>query len=72
MTPGQVKKFVEHPIKALVVLQRLSVNLIMYREQIVEIKEVFSAPMDQHRFPYANTCEDIFFKWAEYERNHPL
>jgi hypothetical protein len=72
MTPGQVKKFVEHPIKSLAVLQCLSVKLIRYRERAVEIKEVFSAPMDQHRFPYANTCEDLFFKWAEYERNHPL
>jgi hypothetical protein len=38
----------------------------------VEIKEVLSAPMDQHRFPYANTCEDLFFQWSEYDRNNPL
>jgi hypothetical protein len=72
MTPGQVKKFMEHPIKALAVLQRLSVKLIRYREHTVEIMEVFSTPMDQHRLPCENTCKDIFFKWAEYERNHPL
>jgi hypothetical protein len=72
MTPGQVMKFLEHPIKSLTVLQRLSVKLIRYREQAVEIKEVFSALMDRHRFPYENTCEDLFFKWVEYERNHPL
>jgi hypothetical protein len=28
--------------------------------------------MDQHRFPYANTCEDLFFKWSEYKKNNPL
>jgi hypothetical protein len=72
MTPVQVKKFMEHPIKSLAVIQLLSVKLIRYREQAVEIKEVLSTLMDQHRFPYANTCKDIFFKWAEYERNHPL
>jgi len=62
----------EHPIKARVVLQCLSVNIIKYKEWEVEIKEVFSAPMDQHKFPYAHTCEDIFVKWSEYEKNHPL
>jgi len=60
MTLGQVKEFVEHPIKTLAVLQCLSVKLIRYRERAMEIKEVFSTPMDQHRFPYANTCEDLF------------
>jgi hypothetical protein len=32
MTPDQLKKFMEHPMKSLVVLQRLSVKLIRYRE----------------------------------------
>jgi hypothetical protein len=59
-------------IKSLAVLQCLSVKLIKYKEQEIEIKEVLSALMDQHRFPYANTCEDLFFKWSEYERNNPL
>jgi hypothetical protein len=72
MTPGQVNKFVEHPIKALAVLQRLSVKLLRYRERVVEIKEVFFASMDQHRFPYSNTCKDLFFEWVKYEINHPL
>jgi hypothetical protein len=72
MTSGQVKKFMEHPIKSLAVLQCLSVKIIKYKEQAVEIKEVFSAPMDQHRFPYENTCEDLFIKWSEYEKNNPL
>jgi hypothetical protein len=72
MTPGQVKKFMEHPIKAHTVLQRLSAKMIRYREWEIEIKETLSAPMDQHRFLYANTCEDLFVKWSEYEKNHPL
>jgi hypothetical protein len=38
MTPGQVKNFMEHPIKALAVLQCLSVKLFKYRERAVEIK----------------------------------
>jgi hypothetical protein len=37
MTPDQVKKFVEHPIKALTFLQPRSVKIIRYREQVVEI-----------------------------------
>jgi len=72
MTPGQVKKFMEHPIKSLAFLQCLSVKLIRYKEREIEIKEVFSTLMDQHRFPYENTCEYIFIKWLEYEKNHPL
>jgi hypothetical protein len=72
MTLSQVNKFVKHPIKALTFLQRLSVKLTRYIEREMETKEDFSTPMDPHRFPYANTCEDLFFKWVEYERNHPL
>jgi hypothetical protein len=72
MILGQVKKFMEPPIKAIVVLQHLSVKLIKYKEWEIEIKEVISALMDQRRFPYANTCRDLFFKWSEYEKNNPL
>jgi hypothetical protein len=72
MIQGQVKKFMEPPIKSLAVLQCLSVKLIKYKEQAIEIKEVLSALMDQHRFPYANTCEDLFIKWSKYEKNNPL
>jgi hypothetical protein len=72
MISGQVKKFMETLIKSLVVLQRLSFKLIKYKEREIEMKEVLSTPMDQHRFPYANTCEDLFCRWLEYERNNPL
>jgi hypothetical protein len=59
MIPGLARKFMEPPIKALVVLQCLSVILIKYKEKAGEIKEVLSTLMDQHRFPYENTCEDF-------------
>jgi hypothetical protein len=72
MTPGQVKKFMEHPIKARAILQHLSAKMIRYREWAIEIKETLSAPMHQHRFLYANTCKDLFVNWSEYEKNHLL
>ena len=62
----------EHPIKACAVLQWLSVKIVKYKEHVVEVKEILSALMDQHRFPYANTCEYLFIKWSEYEKSHPL
>ena len=72
MAPVQVQQFMEHPIKARTVLQQLSARIVKYRAQAMEIKEILSALMDQHRFLYANTCEDIFVKWSEYEKTHPL
>jgi len=62
MTLSHVQKFMEHPIKARAILHRLSTKMIRYRERTIEIKETLSAPMDQHRFSYANTCEDLFIK----------
>jgi hypothetical protein len=67
-----MKKFMKPPIRASTVLQRLSAKLDKYKKCVVEMKEILSAPMDQHRFPYANTCEELFFQWSEYERNNPL
>jgi hypothetical protein len=72
MTLGHVQNFMEHMIKARAVLQCLSAKMIRYREHEIEIKETLSSLMDQHRFPYANTCEDIFVKWSAYEKSHPL
>jgi hypothetical protein len=72
MAPGQVQRFMENPIKARAILQQLSAKVDKYRARAVEIKEIFSAPMDQHRFSYANTCEELFFKWSKYEKIHPL
>jgi hypothetical protein len=64
MVPVQVQQFMENPIKAQTMLQQLSARIVKYRAQAMEIKEILSAPMDQHRFSYANTCEDIFIKWS--------
>jgi hypothetical protein len=72
MAPRQVQQFMEHPIKSPAVLQRLSVKIIKYIEWVVEVKEILSAPMDQLRFLYANTCEEIFVKWLKNEKSHPL
>ena len=72
MVPGQIQKFMEHPIKARAVLYWLSIKIVKYKEQEVEVKEILSTPMDQHRFLYENTCEDLFVKWLEYEKSHPL
>jgi hypothetical protein len=55
MISGQVKNFMEPPIKALAFLERLSVKLVKYKEREVEMKEVISTLMDQHRFFYENT-----------------
>jgi hypothetical protein len=70
--PGQVQQFMEHLIKAQTMLQQLSARIVKYRARAVEIREILSAPMEQHRFSYANTCEDLFIKWSEYEKSHPL
>jgi hypothetical protein len=72
MAPVKVQQFMEHPIKAQTVLQQVSVKVVKYQAQAVEIKEVPSVSMDQHRFSYANTCKEIFVKWSEYEKTHPL
>jgi hypothetical protein len=72
MILGQVKKYMEPLTKFLIVLQCLSVNLIKYKEWVIEMKEVMSTLMDQHMFPYENTCEDLLCRWSEYERNNPI
>jgi hypothetical protein len=71
-TPGQVRQFMEHPIKARAMLQQLSASLVKYQAHAVEIREIYAAPMEQHRFPYANTCEELFIQWSEYEKSHPF
>jgi hypothetical protein len=69
---GQVRQFMEHPIKARAMLRQLSVNLVKYRGHAVEIRDIYAAPMEQHRFPYAHICKELFIKWSEYEKNHPF
>jgi hypothetical protein len=35
-----------------------------YKKCVVEMKEIISAPMDQHMFHYSNTCEELFYQWS--------
>jgi hypothetical protein len=72
MAPGQIQQFMELSIKARAVLQWLSAKIVKYKERAIEVKEIISSSMDQHRFSYENTCEDIFIKWSEYDKSHPL
>jgi hypothetical protein len=65
MAPGQVQQFMEHPIKDQTVLHQLSARIVKYWARVVEIRDILSAPMEQHKFSYANTCEDLFVKWSE-------
>jgi hypothetical protein len=72
MVPGQVRQFMEHSIKARAMFLNLSARIVKYQAQEVGIREILLAPMEQHIFLYANTCEDLFIKWSEYEKSHPL
>jgi hypothetical protein len=68
--PGQLQQFMEHSIRARALLQQLSVSLVKYRAHAEKIREICVAPMEQHRFPYAHTCEELFISWSDYERSH--
>jgi hypothetical protein len=70
--PGQVQQFAEHPIRARAIMQQLNSSLVKYQVHAVDIRGVYVAPMEQHRFPWAQTCEDLFISWSEYERSHPF
>jgi hypothetical protein len=54
MAPVQVRKFMDHPIKAQAMLQHLSSKIVKYRAQVEAIRDIHSAPLEQHRFSYAN------------------
>jgi hypothetical protein len=70
--PGQVQQFTEHPIRAKTMLQQLNSTLVKYRAHATDIRGIYAAPMEQHRFPWAQTCEELFINWSEYERSHPF
>jgi hypothetical protein len=70
--PGQVQQFAEHPIRARTMLQQLNSSLVKYRAHAVDIRGIYAAPMEQHRFPWAQTCEELFVSWTEYKRIHPF
>jgi hypothetical protein len=53
-------------------LQQINSSVVKYRAHVVDIKGRSVAPMEQHRFPWAQTCEKLFVSWTEYERSHPF
>jgi hypothetical protein len=70
--PGQVQRFAEPPIRARTMLQQLNSSLVKYRVHAVDIRGIYAALMEQHRFPWAQTCEELFISWTEYEKSHPF
>jgi hypothetical protein len=69
---GQVRQFTEHPIRAKTILQQLNSTLIKYRAHAMDIRGIYAAPVEQHRFPWAHTCKELFIRWFDYERIHPF
>jgi hypothetical protein len=69
--PRKVKLFTEHPIRSRTMLQQLNPHLVKYQTHAMDIRGIHAAPMEQHQFPWAQTHEDLFINWSEYERNHP-
>jgi hypothetical protein len=69
---GEVKRFAEPLIRARTMLHQLNSSLVKYQAHAVDIRGIYANPMEQHRFPWAQTCEDLFISWTEYERSHPF
>jgi hypothetical protein len=40
-------------------LQQLKFSLTKYRVHATDIRGIYAAPMEQHRFLLANTCEEL-------------
>jgi hypothetical protein len=53
-------------------LQQLKYILVKYQAHAADIRGIYVAPMEQHRFPWAQTCERLFISWNEYEISHPF
>ena len=70
--PGKVKQFTEHSIRAQTMLQKLNFSLTKYWAHATNIRGIYVAPMEKHRFSWANTHEELFISWYEYERSHPF
>ena len=70
--PGQVQRFTEPPIRAQTMLQELNSSLLKYWVHAMDMRGIFSAPMEKYRFPWAQTCEELFINCTEYEKSHPF
>ena len=53
-------------------LQKLDSSLVNYRAHEMDIRGIDVAPMEQHRFPWAQTFEIFFVSWNEYESSNPF
>jgi hypothetical protein len=69
---GKVQRFAENPTRARTVLQYLNSSLVKYQTHAMEIIGIHAASMEHQKFPWAQTCEEFFISWFEYERNHPF
>jgi hypothetical protein len=58
--PWKVKQFTKPPIRAQTMLQQLNSSLVKYQAHAVDIRGIYAAPMEQHIFPWAQTCEELF------------
>jgi hypothetical protein len=56
---GQVQNFMECTIRTMVILEIVATKVDKYRQHTREMREVLSAPMDQHRFSYMHMCEEL-------------
>jgi len=70
--PGKVRRFMEHLIRARTALQQLKSSLLKYRMHAMDIRGIHVASMEKNRFPWAQTCEELFISWSEYKRSHPF
>jgi hypothetical protein len=53
-------------------LKQLNSSLVKYWAHAVDIRGIYAALMEQHRFPWAQTCEEFLISWTEYEKSHPF
>lgn len=53
-------------------MERVIAKVEKYVQHTKEMRDILNAPMDQHLFPYINTCEDRLSQWAEYDEAHPM
>jgi len=70
--PGQVQRFMEHPIRARTMLKQFNTSLVKYQAYVVKGRRIYASPMEQHKFPWAQTCEELFISWSKYEKSHPF
>jgi hypothetical protein len=67
---GKVKRLTDRPIGATWALHKLRFEIDHFRNRVMEMKDEISMSMDQHRFPYLHTCEDILSQWSDYDNEN--